>query len=77
MYRHLDIKGNRGLISVDRFRLTKDPKNGVTIFEFYNGNRWVPLIKQTGEFYAPKTITDAFGRVNAMKKFFGIKATPP
>ena len=77
LYRHLDVKGNPGLISLERFRLTKDPNNGVTIFEFYNGNSWVPLAKQTGEFYASKTITDAFGKVNAMKNFLGIKTTPP
>ena len=42
LYRHLYVTGNPDLIDLDRFRLTKDPKKGVTIFEFYNGDRWVP-----------------------------------
>ena len=29
-----------------------DPKKGVTIFGFYNGDRWVPLTKQTGEIFS-------------------------
>ena len=78
MYRHLDVTGNPDLIDLDRFRLTKDPKKGVTIFEFYNGNdRWVPLTKQTGEVFALKTLKDRFGGVNAMKNFLGIDKTPP
>ena len=56
LYRHLNVTGNLDLADLDRFRLTKDPKKGVTIFEFYNGDRWVPLRKQTGEFFAPKTL---------------------
>ena len=50
LYRHLNVTGNIDLIDFDQFRLTKDPKNGVTIFEFYNGDSWVPLTKQTGKF---------------------------
>ena len=42
LYRHLNVTGNPDLIDLVRFRLTKEPKKGVTIFEFYNGNRWVP-----------------------------------
>ena len=38
-----------------------DPKKGVTIFEFYNGDRWVPLTKRTGEFFATKTLRGRFG----------------
>ena len=52
LYRHLNVTGNLDLINLDRFKLTTDPKKGVTIFEFYNANRWVPLTKQTGEFFA-------------------------
>ena len=39
LYRHLSVRGNLNLIDLDRFRLTTDPKKGVTIFEFYNGDR--------------------------------------
>ena len=53
LYRHSNVTGNIDLIDLGRFRLTRDPKKGVTIFEFYNGDRWVALTKQTGEFFAP------------------------
>ena len=57
--------------------LQRIQKKGVTIFEFYNGDRWVLLTKQTGEFFAPKTLRDRFGGLNAMKNFLGIDTTPP
>ena len=78
LYRHLDVTGNPDLIDLDRFRLTADPKKGAVIFEFYNGNdRWVSLTKQTGEFFATKTLRDKLGRLNAMKIFLGIDKTSP
>ena len=63
------MTGDIGLVDLDRFRLTNDPKKGVTIFEFYNGDRWVPLTKQTGDFFAAKTLRDRFGELNRMKNF--------
>ena len=54
LYRHLNVTGNLDLINLDRFKLTTDPKKEATIFEFYNGDRWVPLTKQTGEFLHQK-----------------------
>ena len=48
-----------------------------TIFEFYNNDRWVPLTKQTGKFFTPKTLRDRFGGVNTMKNFLGVDKTPP
>ena len=45
LYRHLNVTGNLDLINLDRFKLSKDQKKGTTIFEFYNGDRWVPLTK--------------------------------
>ena len=48
LYRHLSVTGNLDLIDLDQFRLPRNPKNGVTMFEFYNGDRWVPLTKQAG-----------------------------
>ena len=77
LYRHLNILGNLDLIDLDRFRLTTDPKKGVTIFEFYNGDWQVPLTKQTGEFSATKTLRDRLGGLNTMKNFLGIDKTPP
>ena len=76
MCRHLNVTGNPDLIDLDRFRLTKDPKKGVTIFEFYS-DRWVPLTKQTGGFFAPKTLRDRLGGLNTMKNFLGLDETPP
>ena len=52
-------------------------QKGVTIFEFYNGDRWVPLTKQTGEFFVSKILRDRFGGVNTIKNFLGIEITPP
>ena len=48
LHRHLNVTGNLDLIDLNRFKLMTDPKQGATIFEFYNGNRWAPLTKQTG-----------------------------
>ena len=50
LYRHLNVTGNLDLINLVRFKLTTDPKKGATILEFSNGDRWVPLTKQTGDF---------------------------
>ena len=77
MHRHLNIAGNPDLINLERFRLTTDPKKGVTVFEFFNGDKWVSLTKQTGEFLATKTLRDRFGGLEAMKNFLGIVETPP
>ena len=78
LYRHLGVTGNPDLIDLDRFRLTKDPKKGVTIFEFYNGNdKWVPPTKQTGEFFAPKTLRQKFNGINIMKSVLSLDETPP
>ena len=72
------MTGNPELINLDRFRLTIDSKKGVTIFEFYNGNdRWVPLTKQTCEFFAPKALKDRFVGLNIMKNVLGLDETSP
>ena len=71
------MAGDIDLINLDRFKLAKDPKKGVTIFKFYNGNdRWVTLTKQTGEFLAAKTLRDGLGGLNAVKDFLGLDETP-
>ena len=54
LYRHLNVTGDIDLIDLDQFRLTKDPKKGVTGFKFYKGDPWVPLTKQTDEFFFTK-----------------------
>ena len=43
---------------------------------FYNGDWWVSLTKQAGQFFVPKTLRDRFGGVNAMKNFLGIATHP-
>ena len=65
------------MIDLNRFRVTKDLKKGVTIFELHNDDRWVPLTKETGEFFASKTLRDRFSGVITMKIFLGIDRTPP
>ena len=77
LYRHLNITGNLDLIDLNRFKLTRDPKKGATIFEFYNGDRWVPLTKQTGAFYASKTLRDRLGELSTMKNLLDVDKTPP
>ena len=77
MYRHLKVTGNLDLINHDRFKRTTDPKKGATILEFYNGDKWVSLTKQIGEFFAPKTLRDSFGGINTMKNVLGVGKTPP
>ena len=76
LYRHLNITSSLGLSSLDRFELTTDPKKGATIFEFYNSDKWVPLTKQAGEFFAPKNFRDRFSGINAMKNVLDIDRTP-
>ena len=76
LYRHLNITSSLGLSSLDRFGLTTDPKKGATIFEFYNSDKWVPLTKQAGEFFAPKNFRDRFGGINALKNVLDIDRTP-
>ena len=77
LFRHLNIIGNLDLIDLNRFKLTRDPKKGATIFEFYNSDRWVPLTKQTGGFFATKTLRDRFGELNTMKNILDVDKTPP
>ena len=60
-----------------QFELKTNLKKGATILEFYNGDRWVALTKQTGGFFAPKTLRDRFDGVNTMKNFLGTNRTPP
>ena len=50
----------------------------VTVFKFYNGDWWVSLTKQTGNFFPPETLRDRLGglkKFDAMKKFLGIDKT--
>ena len=77
LYWHLNVTGNLDLMHLDRFKLTRDPKKEATIFEFYNGDRWVLLTKEIDEFFAPKPLRDRFGGVNTMKNFLGVDKTPP
>ena len=77
MYGHLSVTGNLDLIDLDRFKLTTDTKKGATIFEFHNGNRWVPVTKQTRGFFPSRNLRYRFGGVNRMKIFLGVDKTPP
>ena len=35
------------------------------------------FVQYQSEFFAPKTLRDRFGRINAIKNFLGINTTPP
>ena len=48
------MTGDTDLIGLDRFSLATDPEKEVASFEFYNGDKWVPLTKQISKFFAPK-----------------------
>lgn len=58
------------------FQFTTGPKKGTAVFEFYNGDKWVSLTKQTNEFLEPKLLKRIFGTVNTMKDFLAIDETP-
>ena len=55
LYKHLNVRDDLDLINLDRFNSTKNTKKGTTVLEFYTGDKWVPLTKQTDEFLASKT----------------------
>ena len=40
-------------------------------------DRWVPLTKQTGKFFAPKTLKDKFGGLNVIKNILDLHETTP
>ena len=40
--------------------LATDPKKGTIVFEFYNGDKWVSLTKQTTAFLTSKTLKNGF-----------------
>ena len=75
LYRHLNVTGTLDLIDLDKFRFKTDPKKGGTVFKFYNGDWWVSLTKQTGNFFPPETLRDRLGGLNTMKNFLGIDKT--
>ena len=54
LYRHFNVTDNIDLNYFNQFKLKADPKKGVKIFEFYNGDRLVSLTKQAGEFLHEK-----------------------
>ena len=76
MYRHLNVTGDIDLIDLGQFKLTKDKKKVVTIFEL----QWrsVGLFNKTNrEFFAPKNLRDKLGGLNRIENFLGIDKTPP
>ena len=48
-----NVTGNLDLIEFNWFKLTTDPKEGGTIFDFYNGDRWVD--KKNRGFFCTKS----------------------
>ena len=43
----------------------------------YNGDKWVSLTKQTGEFLEPNTRKHIFGQLNAIETFLDIEESSP
>lgn len=54
LYRHFNVTENIDLINLEHFKLTATPKTGTIIFEFYNHDKCISLIKQTVKYFAPK-----------------------
>ena len=75
MYRLLGVTGNPPDLYLDRLGLRRIQKE-TTFFEFYNGDRWVPLKKQKRAFFAANTLKNRLDGVDKMKTFLGIDSTP-
>lgn len=71
-YRHLNVTGDRDLINLDQFNYVKNTKKGTIILEFYNDDKVVPLTKQTGKIFSPKTLRDRFGGPYEMKNIYAL-----
>ena len=78
LYEYLDIEGgNTDLIELDRFRLERNTKTGVSILKFFNGKDWVNLMNQrNGDFLAEKSLKQKFGGLNAMKVILSVDEIP-
>ena len=78
LYMYLDVTSNPGSADLDQFTIKKNSKIGnVELLFFDSNNEWQSLTnKHTGEVLAPKTLTEKFGSINAIKNFLGVD-TPP
>ena len=79
LYRYLDVTGDRGLADLNRLKIQKNSKAGNIEVLFLNGNNdWQSFNnKRTGEFLAPKTLRERFGRLNIMKSILRLDKAPP
>ena len=79
LYRYLGVTGDPGIADLDRFTIRKDLKTGnIQLLLFDSNKHWQSLTnKRTGEFLAPKTLSEKFGGLNTMNNFLGIDKTPP
>ena len=73
------MTGDPGIADLDRFTIRKDLKTGnIQLLLFDSNKHWQSLTnKRTGEFLAPKTLSEKFGGLNTMNNFLGIDKTPP
>lgn len=68
----MNVTGDRDLINLDQFNYVKNTKKGTIILEFYNDDKVVPLTKQTGKIFSPKTLRDRFGGPYEMKNIYAL-----
>ena len=78
LYEYLHIEGgNIDLIDLDRFKLERNTKTGVSMLKFFNGKDWLNLTNQrNGEFLAENSLKQKFGGLNAMKAILGVDEIP-
>ena len=69
LYRHLNVTGNLDLISLDRFKLTADPKKDPQVLSFTTVVEGFLKQNKQVSFLHQKTLRDRFGGANTMKNF--------
>ena len=78
LYHHLGAKGSLDFVNLDRFKMKRNSKTGITDLLWYNGENWISLTnQQTGEFMAVSTLKTKFGGLTPMKNFLNLEKTPP
>ena len=78
LYDYLHIEGGDiNLVDLDRFKLERNTKTGVSMLKFFNGKDWINLNNQrSGEWLTEKSLKQKFGGLNAMKAILGVDEIP-
>ena len=83
LYKYLHIEGGDiNLIDLDRFKLERNTKTGVSMLQFkkikFNGKEeWMDLNdKRTGKFLTENSLKNKFGGLDAMKAILSVNEIP-